>query len=59
MNQSMKQTGNFGLVWFYGISTLLGYLMLNLFYTYIEYMIGKHILLITFFEWAWTFFVHN
>ena len=25
----------FGLVWFYGISTIVGYLMLNLFYTYI------------------------
>ena len=28
-----------GLVWFYGISTIVGYLMPNPFYTYIKYMI--------------------
>ena len=32
-----------GLVWFYGISTIVGYLMPNPFYTYIKYMISKHI----------------
>ena len=36
------------LVWFYGISTIVGYLMPNPFYTYIKYMISKHILKITF-----------
>ena len=36
----------FGLFWFYGISTIVGYLMPNFVYTYILdiYMIGKHIL---------------
>ena len=38
----------FGLVWFYGISTIVGHLMPNPFYTYIKYMIYKHILKITF-----------
>ena len=33
----------FGLVWFYGISTIAGYLMPNPLYTYITYMISKHI----------------
>ena len=33
----------FGLVWFYGTSTIVGYLMLNTLYTYIKYMICKHI----------------
>ena len=28
----------FGLVWFYGILTIVGYLMLNPLYTYIEYI---------------------
>ena len=32
---------SFGLVWLYGISTIVGYLMLNLLYTYIKYMISK------------------
>ncbi len=36
-----------GLVWFYSISTLVGYLMPNPVYRYI-YMIHDHILLITF-----------
>ena len=36
----------FGLVWFYGISTIIGYLILNPVYTYILniYMIYKRIL---------------
>ena len=29
----------FGLVWFYGISTIVGYLMPNPFYTHIKYII--------------------
>ena len=33
-----------GLVWFYGILTIVGYLMPIPFYTYIKYMISKHIL---------------
>ena len=31
-------------VWFYGISSIVGYLISNLFYTEIEYMISEHIL---------------
>ena len=34
----------FGLIWFYGISTIVGHLMLNSFYTYIKYKIFTHIL---------------
>ena len=34
----------------HGISTIVSYLMSNLLYTYIKYMICKHILLITFLE---------
>ena len=34
--------------WFYGISTIRGYLMPNPLYTYISNMICKHILLIMF-----------
>ena len=34
--QKMKKNGLFGLVWFYGISTIVGYLMLNLVYTYMS-----------------------
>ena len=35
----------FGLVWFYGISTIVGYLMPNSFlYIHIKYMISKYIL---------------
>ena len=37
----------FGLVRFYGISTIVGYLMPNPLYTYTKYIICKHILLIT------------
>ena len=33
----------FGLIWFYGMSNIVGYLMPNPFYTYIEYMISKQI----------------
>ena len=36
-----------GCVEFYGISTIVGYLMPNPLYMYIKYMISKHILLIT------------
>ena len=39
----------FGLVWFHGISTIVAHLMMDLFYTYINYMIFKQILKITFF----------
>ena len=50
----------FGLVWFYGISTIVGYLMPNPFYTYIKYMISKHILKITFLNKPELgFFVHS
>ena len=38
----------FGWVGFYGISTIVGYLMPNPLYIYIRYMICKQILLITF-----------
>ena len=41
-------TFSFGLVWFYGISTIVGHLMPNPLYTYIKYMVSKHILKITF-----------
>ena len=34
------------MVWFYGLSTLVGYLMQNPVYTYMLNMIYKHILLI-------------
>ena len=40
----------FGLVWFYGISTIVGYLMPNPCDTYIKYVLCKHILLITFLD---------
>ena len=40
-----------GWVGFYGISTIVGYLMPNSIY-YIKYMICKHILLIIFFKQA-------
>ena len=36
------------LLGFYGISTIVSYLMPNHLYAYIEYVICKHILLITF-----------
>ena len=38
----------FGLVWFYGISTIVGHLIPSLFYTYIQWMISKNILKIIF-----------
>ena len=38
----------FGFVWFYGISTSEGHLMPNHFFTYIKFLISKHILKITF-----------
>ena len=51
----------FGLVWFYVISTIVGYLMLNPLYTYIlnMYMIYEHILLRTFSNEPELFFAHN
>ena len=41
-----SQSGWFGLLWFYGISTIVGHLMPNPIYTYIlnMYTICKHIL---------------
>ena len=42
-----------GLVWLYGISTIVGYLMTNpVFYTYIKYMICKHILFMYTVKWS-------
>ena len=38
----------FDVVWFYGISIIVEHLILSTFYTYIKYMIPKHILKITF-----------
>ena len=35
------------MIWFYGISTVVGYLILNYLFTYIKYIIWKHIFLIT------------
>ena len=50
----------FGLVGFYGKSTIVGYLMPNHPYTYIKYMIGKHMLLIIFLnEPELFFFAHS
>ena len=46
----------FGFVGFYGISTTVGYLMPNLLYAYIKYMICKPILLITFLTSLSSFF---
>ncbi len=43
----LQKLSNIDLVWFNGISTIVGYLMPNPFYTN-KYMISKHILLITF-----------
>ena len=46
VNTHEKGMKLFGLAWFYGTSTIVGYLMPNPFYTYISniYMICKHIL---------------
>ena len=41
---SIPNTNNLYKVWFYGISTLVGYLMPNLVYKYISNMICKHFL---------------
>ena len=41
---------------FYGIATIVGYLMPNRFYTYTNYMISKHILKITFLNKSQLFF---
>ena len=48
-----------GLVWFYGISTIVIYLMSNNLYIYIEYMICKHILLLTFLNAPELIFLHT
>ena len=54
-----RKEGKIGLVWFYGISTIVGYLMPNPFYTYKIYVICKHILQITFLnEPELIFFLH-
>ena len=49
----------FGLVGFYGISTIVGYLMPNPLYTYILHMISKYILYITFLNEPDSFFSHS
>ena len=43
-NVFTENVSKFALVWFYGISTIVGYLMLNTLYIYIyiKYMICKH-----------------
>ena len=48
MLHEAKKNEWFGLVWFDGISTIVGHLMPNTLYTSISNMICKHILLITF-----------
>ena len=48
-----------GLAWFSGISTIVGYLKSNPFYTYILNMISKHILMITFLNEPELIFWHN
>ena len=57
----MVCTEQYGLVWFYGISTIEGYLMPNPVYTYILniFMICKHILLVKFLNEHELFFAHN
>ena len=47
------------LVRFYGMSTIVGHFMPNHFYTYIKYMIFKHILLIAFLNELSSFFLHT
>ena len=49
----------FGLVWFYGISTIVGHLKPNYFYTYTKYMISKNILKITFLNKPEPGFLHT
>ena len=46
------------MVWFYGISNIAGYLIPNPFYTYINYMISKHILKLTFLNKSKLVFLH-
>ena len=41
-------SNTYDLVWFYGISIIVGYLMPNSHLIYIKYMIFEHILWITF-----------
>ena len=49
-NKKVGEDFFLGFVWFYDISTVVGYSMLNTVYAYIlnAYMICKHILWITF-----------
>ena len=49
----------FGLIGFYGISTLVWYLMPNPFYSYIKYIISKHLLKITFLNELGLIFSHS
>ena len=37
-----------GLVWLFGLLTIVGHSMPNPFYTYIKYMISKHVLKVKF-----------
>ena len=48
MLTSFSVDGWFGLFWFYGISTIVGYLMPNPVYTYISNIYDLQTLLITF-----------
>ena len=50
--------GQFGLVWFYGMSTIVGYLMPNPVYTYQIHMNCKYILLMTFLNEPELIFFH-
>ena len=52
---SLLTTLRFGLVWFYGISTIVGYLMPNPVYIWL----CKHILLITFLNEPKFIFLHS
>ncbi len=46
-------------VWFYSVSTIVFHLMPNRFYTYIEYIISKHILKRSFLNKPDLFFIDN
>ena len=49
----------YNLIWFYDISTIVGYLMPNPLYTYIlnMFMICKHIFVDNILKWAWVLFL--
>ena len=50
----------FGLAWFYGISNIVGYLMLIFLCIFVKYMISKYILLMIFLnEPELIFFAHS